>query len=874
MGWAKTSAKKQGNHCGGTARARRGGMMKKHLPLLFLVFMAVFPSLALARELPGPASSAASLAATMDVVARVLCAFFLFALSLPFWRLAMRCAASAFRQSRTGFFVLMGMCLFNAKDVVSNKNGDNGFPSSGNGGPQLTPPKQPAGGPQQNPPANPSSGGGTPEHGSLLVDCGPSDIPGDDGSGYNLTHPMFVRTVIEPYAYDEDINAFGFDVFVPAEGMAVDIFSKTNLTQQHWFYEGQLGYWGSLVHGQVPMIYDQMFFSVVPAAGWTYIPNPGGGDPGGGDPGGGDPGGGDDPGGGGDDLGGGGDPGGGGGDPGNPGGGGNTGGTWTFNQGGGPNGVPFVPWNPAHNPGRQRFVAAAWDWYGDLHYFDKRDYTVTIPANEQYLFVVYLTSSKALWQFHLGSDNDRMIYKVKQSGPSTAGMSAELDLHSRWGKLGSHNWPYYWARETKLGPCWGYPEAAYLFSAPHNHPLTIDVSLEVELVKSSYSNFMATGITQVEVEVYPLTIWQENYPNFGWTGDDETTTDLGATYRKCVRIPPHGTGYVTGEPATPAIGAWFMGLPEKLEVDWKLDIVSERKTPGKADRKTLDDLTSPANGYTRKRGGWDMFNFPWNYPEALQAVDKPMLGGKCTLSFQSVRFDPTNPNMDWGSGSVEFKVRGKNPKDEDVRTFIDENVDHSLTNIAWGIFVHETKQYDKSIAKWRIYNQFNSEGGYKEMPNWGEPNGWGIGQIDRNINTSKVETDEVWNWKTNVINSVTIMLQKRDDHQRFMRYIKEDFGVDPPATNTVNGFTFTAEEWGTMILYNGPGDIDEPDPKKRGIIPKMERPQGKKPKKYTSPVHYNPITKTWKFYDNHQNYADHVSKVLKNTPPITPPTTD
>ena len=299
-------------------------------------------------------------------------------------------------------------------------------------------------------------------------------------------------------------------------------------------------------------------------------------------------------------------------------------------------------------------------------------------------------------------------------------------------------------------------------------------------------------------------------------------------------------------------------------------------------RQAHDDRPKPGEGAVIYKKGLT----PWSYTEAL---DNEIIGGVCTLYFESVRRDPNNARMDW-FGATKFRVRGMNPTDAAVTNYIAEAISPAYTNFAWAIFVKETREPQKlpGQPKYdRIYNQFipcdTSRNGGSDLKtiipfaryhlNWGQPDGWGIGQIDRSGDNppSKTETEEAWDWKANIRSANVKLNEKLTLHNTLVGYFEADYGtesywVNLPATHTINNTTLTSAQWATIVLYNGAQGVTKSE--RRYLL----NTQGK-PVEFQSPWKFNlpkpPATKGyWTFHDNKKNYAKEVRLILENTPAL------
>ncbi len=119
--------------------------------------------------------------------------------------------------------------------------------------------------------------------------------------------------------------------------------------------------------------------------------------------------------------------------------------------------------------------------------------------------------------------------------------------------------------------------------------------------------------------------------------------------------------------------------------------------------------------------------------------------------------------------------------------------------------------------------QFNPPGcqsaRYDSTPNFGEPDGWGIMQIDHSstcnsnsgINSNPVPTKVVWNWKENIDEGVDVIKEKNDTAVRILDDIVRHYqqagvaGFVPPPINWDfgGGIVLNVYDACAIQLYNG-----------------------------------------------------------------------
>lgn len=329
----------------------------------------------------------------------------------------------------------------------------------------------------------------------------------------------------------------------------------------------------------------------------------------------------------------------------------------------------------------------------------------------------------------------------------------------------------------------------------------------------------------------PLDLRQTNMPNIGVVPENSTDLD-GQRAERLIRVG--GTAYVTGEPAMAQLRARFRDMPAAVSVEWRLEVRTER--PG--ERFALDNRDFPGvNQWVTLAGDqeWDI----------TAAMGGEFVGGNCTLHY---RLNGGN------AGNITFRLRGKNPLDAAARACIDASVAADFQAYAWAMARHESRQGN------RVYNQFNTQATIEGTLNYGQPNGWGVCQIDRTAAEGGVTTAEVWNWHTNVAAMNAKLVEKQTTYNRFIGYFRDSYGEqenwsEPPAAHQIGNTTLPAEAWGVMVLYNGTGGV-----------PWSEVPSHNQ--EFRSPWVFNPTTGVWSFHDNQNQYAGGPTRVrpeLENT---------
>jgi hypothetical protein len=110
------------------------------------------------------------------------------------------------------------------------------------------------------------------------------------------------------------------------------------------------------------------------------------------------------------------------------------------------------------------------------------------------------------------------------------------------------------------------------------------------------------------------------------------------------------------------------------------------------------------------------------------------------------------------------------------------------------------------------FRQFNIAGGFIGEPNWGFPNGWGIGQIDYRDN--QVPAQYLWSWRDNMFKARDTLQDKINQHEAYMRALRTHHGAavfcDPALSGVVKDFTVGAQNYTLSVRlsdiikrYNG-----------------------------------------------------------------------
>lgn len=435
--------------------------------------------------------------------------------------------------------------------------------------------------------------------------------------------------------------------------------------------------------------------------------------------------------------------------------------------------------------------------------------TFSIPKNTTTLLGIWMASEEFPEYTSTQSEyNDTLHWNISTNGVSLQTGTTNVNaLHARFAASSEagHSIPGMLINSPPVDLAW------ILLSAPTNQDLSVQLEFTVTNVSDGRlpSTMMAA--------LYPLRVIQQNWP------DSKTATDFGV--RRPKRILQNGIAYVTGEPAAPELTAQFQNLPEFVEVGWRLDLVSER-----SERSTNDNRRLPESGWIVKPG-----NKTWNITETLNEI----VGGKNTLSMQ-INGTPV--------GDFTHVIRGKNPTDREVYLYIINRLEQQYRRTAYLIFRHESRW-----GKY-VFNQFNPGIERRELPNYGEPDGWGISQIDRTKEKKEITTAEVWDWKTNINAGYEVLKSKFSVALRFISYFRDEYGqagqwTEPPSELYLQQYptaVLRSIEWSGAVLYNGANGVP------RSVA--AGHP-------FHSPLVFS-TENGWEFYDNIKRYAHHIAEEI------------
>ena len=200
-------------------------------------------------------------------------------------------------------------------------------------------------------------------------------------------------------------------------------------------------------------------------------------------------------------------------------------------------------------------------------------------------------------------------------------------------------------------------------------------------------------------------------------------------------------------------------------------------------------------------------------------------------------------------------IRGKNPKDEVAKAYIDANVDADFRDFAWMIAKHESKQGS------RAYNQFNPGAGLSERPFKGNDTitasgtvvtnyGWGMCQIDKG--STGLVARVVYDWHLNVMEMNAKLVSSLETFNRFLGYFRDLYRNDPTTrwyepdlvTTNLDGRAVSLKEWSVLTFYNGAGGCP-----RIMLDGRMRR----------TPLEFDPVSTNWIFHLNTWQYPIRVN---------------
>lgn len=423
--------------------------------------------------------------------------------------------------------------------------------------------------------------------------------------------------------------------------------------------------------------------------------------------------------------------------------------------------------------------------------------SVTIPAHTKCLVAVYVGTDEVQDYMYYGDDgfwgNDYLEWYVSATGTRSVNnptLSGSMNINENFADFiaaGDNR-----VRNVSSGAC--ILKDVAVFEAKESPvPLSIHAAAGNRDVSGSCS--------RVDIAVCYIRVAQRNYPNT--KGSRNGTTDMGGA-GKLVYIAdknqdwpvdlgdfPCSIAYITGQPAAPDLRAYVKGISRWNQVEWWAELESERTERGTVDNRNMDGRHVVLDGET-----------PFNITQHL--LDGEIVGGNV---YVHAKID-NRYNLYYA-----FKIRGKNPKDADVVTYINETVGIEFSDYAWKMAKHESFGYGCS------YSQFNAGGPYRELPNLGSPQGWGIAQIDYSAERPErvASTAEVYDWHANVNSMNTILNQKLTRYNDTITYFRNRCNQEMPSqwreptnvSTNIAGTVVSAKQWSIMTLYNGAAGCGE-----------------------------------------------------------------
>ena len=446
----------------------------------------------------------------------------------------------------------------------------------------------------------------------------------------------------------------------------------------------------------------------------------------------------------------------------------------------------------------------------------RNDWTMTVPRGRAVYAAVYGASTEHPDWTRQGSQyNDVLIWNIHADGNrSVSGLERVNSLSESFAASG----------QNALN---GVSPVAFLgggfYVAPTNDDLTVSVSLVARNIGDGQRE---SGVAAV---FYPLVINQLNHPRAMGV---EGTTDDTALPRTNALVQVGGTAYITGGAAAPELFARLNGLPSWLLTRWTGTIVSERPDyrPNGIDTRSL--ATNDVSGAL----AFDI----------TAAFTNEVIGGRLDLTARvSNTVERTLPVF----------IRGKNPKDEVAKAYIDANVDADFRDFAWMIAKHESKQGS------RAYNQFNPGAGLSERPFKGNDTitasgtvvtnyGWGMCQIDKG--STGLVARVVYDWHLNVMEMNAKLVSSLETFNRFLGYFRDLYRNDPTTrwyepdlvTTNLDGRAVSLKEWSVLTFYNGAGGCP-----RIMLDGRMRR----------TPLEFDPVSTNWIFHLNTWQYPIRVN---------------
>jgi len=219
-----------------------------------------------------------------------------------------------------------------------------------------------------------------------------------------------------------------------------------------------------------------------------------------------------------------------------------------------------------------------------------------------------------------------------------------------------------------------------------------------------------------------------------------------------------------------------------------------------------------------------------------------------------------------------FNIFGYNPVGQDVQTYITNHNPAPPHQYAYKMARHESGT-PNTESEVRQFNPSSTAAKYRNTPNYGAPDGWGIMQVDHHCSADgtrqkvdPVPTYVVWNWKSNITAGIDVLNWASTTavtrYREIVRYHQEVTSVQTgethptalPATITIDNRTISPMDACKIQLYNGSAGVR---------YQPARRVSGEDYSTRQFCMIYNPATKTWTFDRNaSHNGEGYVTQVL------------
>jgi|GEM_PF-1584182 len=249
-------------------------------------------------------------------------------------------------------------------------------------------------------------------------------------------------------------------------------------------------------------------------------------------------------------------------------------------------------------------------------------------------------------------------------------------------------------------------------------------------------------------------------PLFAWTEEMEEGAMITSPFEiqlfdGTTKKGQDSTLLITTTPAMPDIRVKIVSATNKGKYKVKLEIKYLRQCTGSgAGRTPNQQISFPANGWKEINEGIE-----WDIDFGTDATtQRPMIrGGIAYLIAES----STNQK-----DTLRFFIKGTNPTVQQVNEFLNQPPYNNVWFFKKIIF-HESGSPNNLSAEAKQFNPYNQKqenltesnwNAFSRLPNFGEPCGWGLSQLDNPAPPAQA----LWDWQANIRSAYDLLIEKQN----------------------------------------------------------------------------------------------------------------